>query len=226
MKIKICGIKTEHDLTVAINAGADAVGFITDVPVDSPRKITLSEASRLISKAPVFVTTVLVIMPENAQEAVRMILAARPAAVQIHNELPLSELKKIKGTGVKLIKTIPVSQDAHADTLIRQIQELSGVADAVLLDTARDGKTGGTGIPHNWEVSSKVVMKAGIPVILAGGLKPENVMEAVKYVRPYAVDTASGIETDGKKDKKKVMDFINNARMRQLPTPDRCGHVP
>jgi phosphoribosylanthranilate isomerase len=216
MKIKICGIKTEHDLAAAINSGADAVGFITDVPVDSPRKITLAEASRLISKVPLFVTTVLVIMPENAHQAVRMIQAARPVAVQIHNALPLSELVKIKDTGVKLIKTIQVCRDSKADMLIKQIKQFSGVADAILLDTALDGKTGGTGVPHNWEVSSKVVLNAGIPVILAGGLKPENVGDAVKCVRPYAVDTASGVETDGKKDKKKVMDFINNVRMHEI----------
>ena len=216
MKVKICGIKTAHDLAVAINAGADAVGFITEVPVDSPRRITLSEASRLISKVPVFVTTVLVIMPENAHETVLMIRAAKPAAVQIHNELALSELKKIRETDVKIIKTLPVSQDARADTLIKQIHDLSGVVDAILLDTARDGKTGGTGIPHNWEISSKLVMNAGIPVILAGGLKPENVRDAVKCVHPYAVDTASGVETDGRKDEKKVMDFINNARMHEI----------
>ena len=216
MKIKICGIKTEHDLAAAINSGADAVGFITEVPVDSPRKITLAEASRLISKVPLFVTTVLVIMPENAHQAVRMIQAARPVAVQIHNALPLSELVKIKETGVKLIKTIQVYRDSKADMLIKQIKQFSGVADAILLDTALDGKTGGTGVPHNWEVSSKVVLNAGIPVILAGGLKPENVREAVRCVRPYAVDTASGVETDGKKDKKKVMDFMNNARMHEI----------
>lgn len=216
MKIKICGIKTEHDLAVAINAGADAVGFITDVPVDSPRKITLAEASRMISKVPVFVSSVLVIMPENAQQAVRMIQAARPVAVQIHNPLPLSELVKIRETGVKLIKTIPVSRNADAETLINQVKELSGVADAILLDTALDGKTGGTGMPHNWEVSSEVVLNAGIPVILAGGLKPENVRDAAGCVRPYAVDTASGVETDGKKDEKKVLDFIRNARMYEI----------
>jgi phosphoribosylanthranilate isomerase len=216
MKIKICGIKTEHDLAAAINSGADAVGFITDVPVDSPRKITLAEASRLISKVPLFVTTVLVIMPKNAHQAVRMIQAARPVAVQIHNALPLSELVKIKETGVKLIKTIQVCRDSKADMLIKQIKQFSGVADAILLDTALDGKTGGTGVPHNWEVSSKVVLNAGIPVILAGGLKPENVGDAVKCVRPYAVDTASGVETDGKKDQKKVMDFINNVRMHEI----------
>jgi phosphoribosylanthranilate isomerase len=216
MKIKICGIKTENDLAVAINSGADAVGFITDVPVDSPRKITLAEASRMILKVPVFVTTVLVIMPESTHHAVRMIQKARPVAVQIHNDLQFSELLKIKETGVKLIKTIRVYRDSKADIILKQIKELLGVADAVLLDTALDGRTGGTGVPHNWEVSSKVVLNAGIPIILAGGLKPENVREAVRCVRPYAVDTASGVETGGKKDEKKVMDFINNARMHEI----------
>jgi len=216
MKVKICGIKTEHDLAVAIHAGADAVGFITEVPVDSSRKITLVETSRLISKVPIFVTTVLVIMPENAHEALRMIQVARPTAVQIHNSLALSELKKIKEKGMKIIKNIPVSLDAQADTIIKQIQELSGIADAVLLDTARDGKIGGTGMPHNWEISSKVVMNSRIPVILAGGLKPENVKDAVKCVRPYAVDTASGVEADDKKDEKNVINFIYNARMHEI----------
>jgi len=216
MKVKICGIKTERDLVMALNAGADAVGFITEVPVDSPRKISLAEASKLISKVPLFVASVLVIMPENAEQAVRMIQTARPAAVQIHNALGISELKKIKETGVKLIKTIPVSQHADAGTLIKQISELHGIADAVLLDTVLDGKSGGTGVPHNWEVSSEIVLHSGMPVILAGGLKPENVGDAVKCVRPYAVDTASGVETDGKKDQKKVMDFINNVRMHEI----------
>lgn len=213
MKVKICGIKTERDIKMAVNAGADAVGFITEVPVDSPRKISISEASRLISKVPVFVSSVLVIMPGNADEAINMIHEAKPNAVQIHNALPLAELIKIRETGVRIIKTIPVSEHADTEMLIDLIKDLSGIADAVLLDTAIDGKTGGTGVSHNWELSSKVVLSAGMPVILAGGLTPANVSEAVQSVRPYAVDTASGVETDGKKDEKKVIDFINNARM-------------
>lgn len=216
MKVKICGIKTERDLAMAINAGADAVGFITEVPVDSPRKISLAEAARLISKVPLFVTSVLVVMPENAEQAMHMVHTAKPTAIQVHNALAISELKRIKETGVKLIKTIPVAQDAAPETLIKQVSELSGAADAVLLDTALDGKIGGTGVPHNWEVSSDIVLHAGMPVILAGGLNPANVREAVRCVRPYAVDTASGVETDGKKDEKKVIDFINNAKGYEL----------
>lgn len=212
MKVKICGIKSERDLAIAVNAGADAVGFITEVPVDSPRKITLSEASGLIARVPLFVTSVLVIMPESADEAINMIHAAKPVAVQIHNSLPFEELEKIRETGVKLIKTISVSAHADTDMLIDLVKDLSGIADAVLLDTVLDGKTGGTGVTHNWELSSKVVLNSGLPVILAGGLNPQNVRAAVQCVRPHAVDTASGVETDGRKDEMKVIDFINNVR--------------
>jgi phosphoribosylanthranilate isomerase len=213
MKVKICGIKNIRDLSMVLKAGADAVGFITEVPVDSPRNISLSVASQLIAQVPIFVISVLVIMPKNADEAVNMINVAKPSAVQIHNALPLAELRKIRETGVKIIKTIPVSERADTKTLIDQINKFSGIVDAVLLDTAIGGKTGGTGVSHNWELSGKVVLSASMPVILAGGLTPSNVREAIQSVRPYAVDTASGVETNGKKDEKKVIDFINNARV-------------
>ncbi|VVB89304.1 N-(5'-phosphoribosyl)anthranilate isomerase [uncultured archaeon] len=213
MKVKICGIRNERDLYTAINAGADAVGFITEVPVDSPRKISLAVAAQLIKKVPVFVTSVLVIMPENAERAIQMIHTARPTAVQIHNALPLPELEKIKETGVKLVKTIPVSRDADPKLLMELVSTLTGIVDAVLLDTVLDGKPGGTGTPHNWEITRDVVLRAGAPVILAGGLNPHNVGDAIRTVRPYAVDTASGVETDGRKDETKVYDFIRNARM-------------
>jgi phosphoribosylanthranilate isomerase len=213
VKVKICGIRNKTEMAMALNAGADAVGFITEVPVNSPRNISLVEASILISKVPVFVTSVLVIMPENAEQAINMIQTARPAAVQIHNPLSLGELKKIKAMGVKLIKTIPVPQNAQPETLIKQIGELSRTADAILLDTALEGKIGGTGATHNWDTSSKVVLKIRLPVILAGGLNPENVGYAVKRVHPYAVDTASGVETGEKKDENKLKTFIKNARI-------------
>ncbi|MDP2845187.1 MAG: phosphoribosylanthranilate isomerase, partial [Candidatus Methanoperedens sp.] len=111
---------------------------------------------------------------------------------------------------------IPVPQRVESRALIKPVSELSGIVDAVLLDTVLDGKTGGTGVPHNWEVSSEIVLHAGMPVILAGGLNPENVRAAVRTVRPYAVDAASGVETDGRKDEKKVTAFIKIARMHEI----------
>ncbi|MBE0521201.1 MAG: phosphoribosylanthranilate isomerase [Candidatus Methanoperedenaceae archaeon] len=216
MKVKICGIKSESELSLALDAGADAVGFITDVPVETPRKISLELAASLISKVPVFVTSVMVIMPQDADHALEMIGKAKPSAVQVHNDMSLSELKIIKESGIKLIKTLKVSQDSDPEALVKKVNELEGTADAVLLDTALGGKTGGTGVTHNWDVSAVVVRRSPIPIILAGGLIPENVGEAVKTVRPYAVDTASGVETGGIKDEQKVTEFTRNAKIHGI----------
>ncbi|MCX9013575.1 MAG: phosphoribosylanthranilate isomerase [Candidatus Methanoperedens sp.] len=212
MKVKICGIKSENELAIALNAGADAVGFITDVPVETPRKISIELAASLISKVPVFVTSVMVIMPKNADHALEMTGKAKPSAVQVHNDLDIAELVKIRESGIKLIKTLKVSQDSDPEALVKQVNELKGIADAVLLDTAVGGKTGGTGVTHNWDVSAMVVRRSSLPVILAGGLIPGNVREAVETVCPYAVDTASGVENGGIKDEKKVREFIRNAK--------------
>ncbi|MDM7912045.1 MAG: phosphoribosylanthranilate isomerase, partial [Methanotrichaceae archaeon] len=86
------------------------------------------------------------------------------------------------------------------------------VADAVLLDTVVNGKLGGTGAVHDWDRSAEIVRSLKVPVILAGGLNPRNVAEAIKKVRPYAVDASSGLETGGKKDQEKIRSFIREVR--------------
>jgi len=215
-RVKICGIRSEEELRMAVNAGAHAVGFITEVPVPTPRRVTLAQASRLISMVPVFVTSVLVIMPESAQDAINMIHTAKPLAVQIHNDLELSELKKIKETGVKLIKTISIPINADSSAIIEQINECKGIADAILLDTMVKGKSGGTGLTHDWEISSEIVRSSSMPIILAGGLNPENVRDAIMKVKPYAVDVASGVETNGRKDVKKIIDFMKKVGLHEF----------
>lgn len=213
-KIKICGTKDQHDLEIALGCGADAVGFITEVPVESPRKISLEKAADLISRVPLFVTTVLVIMPENLDQAIKMIKTAKPAAVQIHNNVSLEFLTKLKeSTNTKIIKTLSIPYNADPDKIANRARELEGIADAILLDSEVGGRTGGTGTTHDWLLSSEIVRKTKTPIILAGGLTPENVEEAIKIVRPYAVDTASGVETDGKKDIRKVRTFVQKASL-------------
>ncbi|MCL7411849.1 MAG: phosphoribosylanthranilate isomerase [Methanosarcinaceae archaeon] len=224
-RVKICGMKSHADVKLAINCGADAVGFITDVPVETPRKIDLNTAAELISRVPIFVDTVLVIMPDDAKHALEMIETAKPDVVQIHNNFAVDELEIIrKNTATGIVKTIsiPVNTRGTADTIdavVKQINDLTdrGLVDGILLDSSAPGKVGGTGAVHDWSVSRAVVEAVDmspvpVPVILAGGLNPDNVGEAVKSVLPYAVDTASGIETDGKKDEKKICRFIHEAR--------------
>jgi phosphoribosylanthranilate isomerase len=232
-RIKICGNTNPGDLTHAIAYGADAVGFITDVPVRSPRKIDTETAKELIKQVPVFVDSVLVIMPDDLGSAMALIRETRPTCVQIHNDLPVSELAEISKT-VKLIKTIAVPEDAPSGTsdhIISRIDALTGIADAILLDTStrsrtsaststgtrsggKDrGRSGGTGKVHNWRISAEIVKRSRLPIILAGGLTPDNASDAIRKVHPYAVDTASGVETDGKRDPDKVRRFIRGCVM-------------
>ena len=222
-RVKICGMKSIQDIELATGCGADAVGFITDVPVETPRKITLDTAAGLISKVPLFVDTVLVIMPNDAKHALEMIEVAKPDVVQIHNNIGVGELEIIRNnTATGIVKTIsiPANTKRTADTIdnvIKQINNLTDrdMVDGILLDSSAAGKVGGTGAVHDWSVSRAVVEAVDIPVILAGGLTPDNVRGAVEEVMSYAVDTASGIETDGMKDEKKICRFIREVRCEQ-----------
>ena len=223
-RTKICGNRNPEDLDYAIACGADAVGFITDVPVKSPRKIDSETAKDLIKRVPVFVDSVLVMMPEDLDSAVALIRKTRPTVVQIHNDLPDAELAKLASTvdPVKLIKTIAIPDGAGpeiADRVISRIHKLTGIADAIRLDTStsttsRTGNTstgarsGGTGKVHDWRISAEIVRRSRLPIILAGGLTPDNVSDAIRKVCPYAVDTASGVETDKRRDYDKVKRFI------------------
>ncbi|ATZ61624.2 MAG: phosphoribosylanthranilate isomerase [Methanosarcinales archaeon Met12] len=206
VRVKICGIKTLADLDMAVECGADAVGFITDVPVDTPRKISTDTARSLVKKVPIFINSVLVIMPESASEAIAMVEDVCPHTVQIHSDLSLQELQQLRDRiDISIIKTIGVSD---FNGTISRVNEVASAVDAILLDTI-EYKPGGTGVVHNWEVSAKIVDDCPLPVVLAGGLTSENVSRAISIVKPYAVDVASGVEVNGKKVGRKVRAFIS-----------------
>ncbi|MBW6518014.1 MAG: phosphoribosylanthranilate isomerase [ANME-2 cluster archaeon] len=212
-RVKICGMKDRISVLMATRCGADAVGFITEVPVDTPRNIDRETARDLITSIPPFVTSVMVCMPDDVSQAMELIDYVRPDAVQIHSSMAVEIVKKIrKATRVKLIKTVHIDQDTDIGNTIAYISQLKHTVDAILLDTKVDDRTGGTGTVHDWTLSRAITAASHLPVILAGGLKPGNVAEAVRTVRPYAVDTASGIETGGSKDEDKVTTFIRQAK--------------
>jgi phosphoribosylanthranilate isomerase len=225
-RIKICGIRSPEEIELAAFYGADAVGFITEVPVESPRKLDSDTAASLVSRVPRCLDSVLVIMPENSARALELIEKVRPNIVQIHSMLPLSELEIIKEkTDIPIIKTlsVPAQDETSRDKidnstlifdLLEQVSllEETDIADSILLDTGKSGKTGGTGSVHDWNLSRRIADETRIPLILAGGLRPENVQEAIRTVSPYAVDTASGVETCGKKDSLKIRSFIEEVR--------------
>jgi len=207
--VKICGIKTAKDLKIVLSASPDATGFIVEVPVKTPRKIDREMAASLVASVPEWMLTVAVLMPESVGEAVRILDTVKPDLAQIHCDMDSNALAKIKEqAGVALIKMIGIDGDTDPDKLLSDIYEITGIVDFILLDSKTAHGSGGTGKVHDWSISNVITERSPIPVILAGGLDHLNVADAINAVGPFGVDTASGVETDGSKDSKKVKQFV------------------
>ncbi len=206
VRTKICGITRESDRRAAVEAGADAVGLISAVSVETPREIPLPTAAELASGTPPFVTTTLVTMPDSVAEAVDTVRTVEPDAVQLYGEFTPDELGYLRAeTGVKIIPVVDAGESGRA-------KELDEAADAILVDSTRSEGGGGTGETHDWGATAALARDLVSPVVLAGGLTPENVTEAVRTVEPYAVDVASGVERQGgMKDHGAIARFIRNA---------------
>jgi phosphoribosylanthranilate isomerase len=180
VRVKICGNKNTSELKLAIDAGCDAVGFITEVPVNTPRNITLATASDLIKKVPPFIDSVLVIMPNTAEKVIEMAYTAHPKVIQLHNftsyEL-LEQIQYLRAQGINIIQTVAIPEQAinQINNFHQHIKNLSRYVDAVLLDTQTSKRSGGTGKTHNWQISRDITEKSPLPVILAGGLNHQNV---------------------------------------------------
>lgn len=202
-RVKICGIAKREDLDLAVEAGADAIGFLVDVPVDSPREIDVDRAVELASATPPFVTTVLVTMSNTPERTVDLVEQIHPDAVQIHGVTTPDELATLS-TRVAVDVIGAVSPD--------DAERYDVVADALLVDSLDDSGAGGTGETHEWSRTRELVDSLSSPVVLAGGLTPTNVAEAVDIVGPYAVDVASGVEgRPGRKDPNSVESFVRRA---------------
>ena len=206
LRVKICGITNVLDALAAVDAGANALGFV--FYERSSRFVTGQSAREIIGALPPFVSKVGVFV--NAPEALvqRTIQQCGLDTLQFHGDETPQFCRKF---GLKTIKAFR----------IRDQQSLARLADyteeAWLLDSDVPGRLGGTGTRFNWELAGEA-KKMKRPIILAGGLTPENVAEAVRQVHPYAVDVSSGVESaPGKKDPVKMRNFI---RIAQAEAPD------
>jgi phosphoribosylanthranilate isomerase len=204
-RVKICGVTDEKDRDAVVAAGADAVGVIHGVPVDTPREVDAETAETLVDAVPPFVTSVLVTMPTTVQEAVKRVDAIEPDAVQVHDGLSPAELGALDS---RITQTIVAVVEADAP----DIEDYAAHVDALLVDSVDAEGGGGTGETHDWERTRDLVDSLDVPVVLAGGLTSENVAEAVETVDPFAVDVASGVESSGgTKDHDAVERFVRNA---------------
>jgi len=205
-KVKICGITSKEDALMAAGYGADAVGVIN--VKETPRYVDLGTAREIFDALPVFISKVVVAMPQSIEEALE-IEETGADYIQLHGNESLDFVRELKEKSrLRIIKKISVDENCIINS-----ERYSGIADAILLDTKVKGMSGGTGKVHDWDISREIVESINKPVILAGGLSPENVGSAIEKVKPYAVDTSSGVEfIPREKDKKKVEGFIMIAK--------------
>lgn len=207
VRVKICGITNINDAKNAVSFGADALGFVF---AESPRKIAKETARSVIKELPPFVTCVGLFVDEDVDTVKEICRFCKIHTVQFHgNETPdylglFPELKIIKAFRIR-DKSDLLKVDSYQ-------------ADAYLLDSFSRGKMGGTGLCFDWNIlktakGSNSNSKKFQNIIIAGGLNPENVAEAIRLTNPYGVDTSSGVEIKpGLKDKNLMKRFINTAK--------------
>lgn len=199
-RVKICGITRLEDALTAIEAGADALGFVFYPP--SPRYIAPEKATEIIAQLPPFVTTVALFVDEPVAEVRRIMALTQVDLLQFHGDESADYCQQFGRAWIKALRV------RDADSLQQDLNQFQA-ARAILLDSYRPGVPGGTGETFNWEL---IPAQSAQAIILAGGLTPENISTAVQQVKPYAVDVSGGVEASkGIKDPVKIHAFIRGA---------------
>lgn len=212
VKVKMCGFTRAEDVKAACSLGVDMVGTI--LVQKSPRYVPVERAGEILKAVGEGVSKVAVFIPSGPKEVEEVYRKLKPDYLQFHLTFPTDELLEIKeDIEAELIVVVPVPQEIERPTdIVDRAIEVADVADFVLIDTK--GPTGGgTGLTHDWSLSAVIRDAVDKPVFIAGGLNPSNVGHAIKVVRPYGVDVATGVESSpGKKDLKLMREFVEAAR--------------
>jgi len=214
-RVKICGITNVEDALLAVQAGADALGFI--FVEGTPRFLTPEQAAPIIRRLPPFVTPVGVFWDHPAGHVKAVAEACGLRALQFHGD---EKPEDLEGYDLPVIKTIKLPPASTIEGLPEykvsdgvRAARYHAVAAAVLLDTAVRWSEGETRSPIEWRMTQSWLHMSRLPLILSGGLTPDNVGRAVGIVQPYAVDVNSGVESrPGKKDPDKVRRFVDEAK--------------
>jgi phosphoribosylanthranilate isomerase len=221
-RVKMCGLMSTDDVGLAVTAGADALGFVTEYPQSVPWNLTRDRAAALVAAAPPFVTTTAVV--GGAVEVMLAIAATvQPHFLQLHGDETADEIEAVcaglAGSGTKVIKALRVDIDSGEAMFVERdpvkaatILASTGIA-GLVLDSKTANRPAGTGIPLDWGVAARVAASSGCPLILAGGLSADNVGAAIDHVHPYGVDVISGVESErGVKDGCRMRAFMATVR--------------
>lgn len=214
IRVKICGVTNAADARAAWQAGADALGL--NFYDRSPRCVSVADAAAIRGELPGNVEAVGVFVNRPEAEVAATCASLRLDAAQLHGDESPDEVARLSRK-VKVIKAFRVDSDFALASIERYAE-----AFAFLLDASQTGQYGGTGHTIDWALARRAA--ASHRIILAGGLKPENVAAAIRIVQPYAVDVASGVESKpGKKDHARVREFIAEVRRAEKELESRAA---
>lgn len=210
--IKICGTTSLKDARLAVEAGADAVGFVF---APSPRRVTVAEVAAITPHLPGEVEKIGVFVDATLDEIYAAVRACRLTGVQLHREagpeMP-EKLRALLGPELRILRVVHFGPEAAAQA---DIIAADAHGDAVLVDSRTATAVGGTGVAFDWATARETLFRgsARVKMVAAGGLNPENVAEAIATLRPWGVDVVSGVEAEaGRKDAAKVWEFVARVR--------------
>jgi phosphoribosylanthranilate isomerase len=208
-RIKICCVANEGEAATAIAYGASAIGLVSQMP-SGPGPISDGEIFRIAQTVPPPIATFLLTSEQTAKGIIAHHYRTKTNTIQIVDELEGREYSTIREAlpAVKLVQVVHVTGGESVD----EAAELAELVDAILLDSGNPKlavkELGGTGRPHDWRLSRRIVETCGKPVFLAGGLNADNVQEAIETVQPFGLDLCSGVRTDGHLDLNKLVRFF------------------
>jgi len=217
IRVKICAMTDVRDALAAVEFGVDAVGVLVGVLHVAEDCITREKARDIVRAIPPFVSSVLVTHLETADSIIDLSKYIGVTTIQLQGDVTPTEIIRIKQAApmLKTIKTIHVI----GEEALAKAESFIPLVDAIQLDSINlaEDRIGGTGLRHDWTISKRIANACSKPVILSGGLTPENVEEAIRVVRPYAVDVNSGVENprfarNGSKNLELMKLFITRAK--------------
>lgn len=219
-RIQIAGVSSLDEALALERMGVDALGFTVRLPGGEHDGLTEAKARSIVLALPPFVSTVAITYVDNAREAMDLCRYLGVSTLQLHGEFPMYDLEMMRAAmpNLKLIRAVHVT----GSDAIARARALERRVDALILDTfdPDTGRHGATGKTHDWGISRSIVEAVRVPVILAGGLNPGNVAEAIRQVRPWAVDAHTGVEeADGARSLARMRAFVHAVRAGDSEAP-------